>query len=80
MDDAHARALLRSWQIPGEQSTVYRRVLDCLRDCDLPEDLKPMLRSIAVQRWSVQIATEHASTEPVIMNPLPREHGTAESH
>ena len=71
MDDAHARIALRSWPIPGEQSAVYERVLDCLRDCDLPGDLKPMLRSIAVQRWAIEVAT---------VETLPKQHGTAESH
>ena len=68
MDDAHARTLLRSWPICCDQAGVYYRVLNCLRDCDLPSDLKPMLRSIAVQRWAMEVGT---------METLPKQqHGT----
>ena len=56
MSDAEAQAVVSSWPIPGEQSVVYHRTLDYLRNCDLPADIKLQVRAIVVEHWKGEVA------------------------
>ena len=61
MDHATAVWTVEQMDVPHEQRQVYLKVLDVLNRCDLPADVKTMLRGFAIQRWALEAAAGHAA-------------------